>query len=407
MKKLLSLVLCLLLVLGFAATAMAEDSGKITFYFWDEAQKPAMQDVVKGFNEIYPDIEVEITVIPWGQYWTKLQTSLGTANGPDCMWLNKNYVQVYAAADLLEPLEGYIEAAGTDMSVFPQALKDIYTQQGHVVGIPKDYDTIGLFYNKSIFDAAGVAYPTNDWTWDDVAAAAETLTANGIHGFAVALDDTQSYVEDLVFGAAGQVVTEDTAAWDFNNDGAKAAFEWSMDLLGKGYSPSYFELQEISAHDRFQAGLLAMYQAGSWNAATYCEALGAENVGVVEIPSKVQEANVIHGLGICINKASENKDLAFKFASYFATAEAAEAQAQVVIPAHNAGAEQWLAKLPIDATCFTNAAQIATPIAAPTVEYAKQSELYNTWALKIWTGEVGVEEGLASLTAESAALAGK
>lgn len=407
MKKLLSLVLCLLLVLGFAATAMAEDSGKITFYFWDEAQKPAMEDVIKGFNEIYPDIEVEMTVIPWAQYWTKLQTSLGTANGPDVMWLNKMYVQIYAAADLLEPMDSYIEAAGTDLSCFPQALRDIYTQQGAVVGIPKDYDTIGLFYNKSIFDAAGVEYPTNDWTWDDVAAAAEKLTGNGVHGIAVALDDTQSWVEDLIFTNGGSATTEDATAWQLNTPEVVEAVEWSMNLVNNGWSPTYYELQEISAHDRFQAGLLAMHQAGSWNAATYCEALGADNVGVVEIPTKIQEGNVIHGLGICINKASENKDLAYKFAAYFATAEAAEAQAQVVIPAHNDGAQMWLDKLPIDASCFTDSAQFATPIAYPSVEYAQQSEIYTKYMLQIWTGETSVADGLAALDAEAQALAGK
>src|SRR5437588_657670 len=63
-----------------------------------------------------------------------------------------------------------------EMDKFPEGLTTIYNFEGNQYAIPKDFDTVGLWYNKTMFDEAGLAYPDENWTWDDLYNAAKKLT---------------------------------------------------------------------------------------------------------------------------------------------------------------------------------------------------------------------------------------
>ena len=110
-KKIFVLVLCLLAALvcfGFN-NAEADDAVKLTLSLWDEEQLPTVQENVDKFNELHKgEIEVTIEQIPWSSYWTKLDASLETKEAPDVFWMNV-YVNKYAEAGTLEPLDSYIE----------------------------------------------------------------------------------------------------------------------------------------------------------------------------------------------------------------------------------------------------------------------------------------------------------
>src|SRR5699024_2439900 len=96
---------------------------------------------------------------------------------PDVFWMHSNEAQKYMANGILLDLTDYIASSDKlEMDQYPQELKDFYTYDGKTYAIPKDRDTIALWYNKTMFDEVGLEYPNEDWTWDDYYEAAKKLT---------------------------------------------------------------------------------------------------------------------------------------------------------------------------------------------------------------------------------------
>ena len=151
------------------------DSGKtqIRFATWDVAEDvDKQQELVDKFNEEHDDIEV--TLEAYGSdFDTKISAGMGSGDTPDVMYM-WNYPAYY---DGLEPLDDYIAEEGDEYkSNFYNTLWDYNMMDGSTYGIPVGFTTHCLFYNKDLFDQAGLEYPTADWTWDDLQAAAKTIS---------------------------------------------------------------------------------------------------------------------------------------------------------------------------------------------------------------------------------------
>ena len=118
----------------------------------------------------------------------------------------------YAKNGYLLDISDMFEDGRVDLTKFPQHVIDIHTVNGTLWGIPKDFDSIAVFYNKDMFDAAGVDYPSDDWTWDEFIEIAKALTdaENGIYGVAVAAGG-QAWGYDYIYGNGGEVFDENGA----------------------------------------------------------------------------------------------------------------------------------------------------------------------------------------------------
>ena len=411
MKKFL-LIIVVVLMMSLALAACGNSGGKsgdgasgnITFFYWDDGQRPAMDAVIEVMKTFAPDVNVESTVIPWGQYWTTLQVNLTSASEPDVFWVNKNYSMDYFPAGLAEPIKDYVDRDNIDMSVFPSALVDLYTYDGKLHAIPKDFDTIALFYNKALFDSAGVAYPTNDWSWDDLLEAAISLTGDGVWGLGLS-PWGQGLAYPFILSNGGSVTTSDNRMFDFDNAGAIGALQWIVDAIYvHGISPDGPSLLEMDSFERFQAGQVAMQTGGSWSTGTYAEMLG-DNLGVARLPISQKEANVIHGLGITMSARSENKEAAWQLQKAFTMKEAGEAQAIAVIPAYTGAEAVWVNNFPsLDLQVFIDAAQIATPIPAASVNAGAQVAAVEDMFQRIWLKDEDVQTAVARLAEEVAAL---
>src|SRR5215218_10030413 len=124
----------------------------ITYGFWDDAQRPAVEQQIAAFKELHPNITIEPQLVPWDDYWTKLQTGVAGGAAADVFWLNANNLPVYAAQGALVPIQPLVDDGSIDADAYPESLRSIYTFEGTVYGIPRDFDTIALFYNKDLFD---------------------------------------------------------------------------------------------------------------------------------------------------------------------------------------------------------------------------------------------------------------
>lgn len=185
MKKKLLLVLALVAMISTSAVfAQGSDEKKdsadekvtINVMYWDNVQKPVIDQAIVNFEAANPNITVESSIVPWAQYWQKLQTSTVAGTAPDVFWMNVPTFPKYANNGLLLNLSDYVAENNVDITKYPSTLIDLFTKDGNLYAIPENYDTIAMVYNKALFDEAGLDYPTADWTWDDLLAAAKKLT---------------------------------------------------------------------------------------------------------------------------------------------------------------------------------------------------------------------------------------
>ena len=141
-----------------------EISGEIRYAFWDTAQQPYFEKCIEKFNEQYPDVKDTLEPSSWDEYLTKLEAGATGGSIADVFWMNGPNIMKYADGDVLMDISDRIKEDNIDTGKYPEALVELYNVDGKQYAIPKDFDTIGVWYNKKIFDEAGVPYPTDDWT---------------------------------------------------------------------------------------------------------------------------------------------------------------------------------------------------------------------------------------------------
>jgi multiple sugar transport system substrate-binding protein len=309
-----------------------------------------MQKLIDAFEKENPTIKVKLQVNTWTDFWTKLQVGASAGTAPDAFWMLGDHFQVYAANNQLLPLDDAIKSANVDMSVYPKALVNLFNYKGHQYGLPKDFDTIGLWYNKKLFDAAGVAYPTTSWTWSDVQTAAKKLTnpANGTFGIAAPLNRQEGYY-NTVAQAGGQVISANGKTSGYDNAKTQAGLQYWVDFIKNGESPTLQQFADTEAVAQFENGKVAMYYGGSFYAQRfYSNTALRPNVDVTILPKGEKRATVINGIENVGYAKSKHPEELKKFLLFLGGKEAATIQAATgaVIPAYENTQQAWVDSMP-------------------------------------------------------------
>jgi multiple sugar transport system substrate-binding protein len=384
-KVLSSLVVTLLLSASFAQTTL-------TYAIWDNNQLPAHEQIVEAFQAEHPDIQVNIEVVPWANYWEKLQTAAAGGELYDVFWMNGPNFPVYASKGVLTDLKDLIAKDSIDTSVYPQAMLDLYTLEGDVYGLPKDFDTIGLYYNKDMFDAAGVDYPNADWTWDDFSKAATALTKDGNWGFASTLEDQPGYW-NWIYANDGQVIAEDGTKVLFDSPANCDTMKFLYGFVERGESPDGATLSSLDPSTQlFPGGRVAMITSGSWMARTYADA--EPNIGVAPLPMGKKHATIIHGLSNVIWSGTQHPAEAWEFLKFLGgeTAATILAQSGTVIPAYQGMQQAWVEAIPeMDLQVFIDAIDYAVPYptAAKGMEW---NDKVNAAFTEAWNSNITIDD---------------
>ena len=331
--------------------ANADTSASITYAVWDEKQRPALEKNIADFNKTYPKIKVTVDLTPWAQYWTKLQTQGSSNTLPDVFWMNGPNFQLYASNGQLEPLTSSIAAKKIDPANYPKALIDMYSFNNVQYGVPKDFDTVALWYNKAILAQAGVAVPTDKWTWEDFKTAAKTVSdklhAKGIYGVAGEMNG-QIGAYNTILQAGGNVISADGKKSGYDNPKTIDGLKFWADLVANGSSPTPKQLSDTPANVWFTSSKSAFFYGGSWATADLSTAKNTKDLDVVPLPREATQATVIHGLANVVSAKSKNKPAAMAFAAYLGSKEAQLTQAKTgtVIPAFNGTQDAFVASVP-------------------------------------------------------------
>ncbi|MBB5632817.1 multiple sugar transport system substrate-binding protein [Cryobacterium mesophilum] len=388
---------------GDGYTPPAKDfAAEITYGVWDQTQVDAINANIEGFNKEYPNIKVNVNVTPWGDYWTKLQTQGSSSTLPDIFWMNGPNFQLYASNGMFEPITSIVDGGYIKPADYPKALIDLYTLDGVSYGVPKDFDTIAVWYNKALFAKAGVEVPKAGWTWDDIQTKAKAistaLSGDGIYGIAAATDGQSGYY-DTILQAGGDVISADGKKTGYGTPEAAAGIQFWTDLITSGASPNIQQLSDTPALTWFTSGKAAMFQGGSWQRNAMVQSDIKDDVQVVELPKGERQATVIHGVANVVSAKSANKQAAQALQVYLASKAAQEQQGEMgaVIPAFNGTQQAFVDSIPqYDLQVFLDAIAYSFPYPV--------SKNTSAWAgleaeilLPAFNGDVSVDKANAEL----------
>ncbi len=388
---------------------------EISFGIWDEKQRPTMEALADAYEKENENVSVKIQLTPYkgGEYWTKLEASATGGTAPDVFWINVLHAESYNEGGILLDLT----EAAKDLDVetnFPEALVNAYTLDDKLIAVPKDFDTNALWYNKEIFDKAGVAYPTDDWTFEDLVATAQKLKDagldNGVYPFACPVD-FQTWYYPTVFANGGWILNDDKTETGYEDPKTQEGIQCWIDMINQGFSPSAASLAETTPDAMFEGGQIAMNLAGSYMTPEYVanDAI-SDKIDLVEFPEfNGVEPNIINGLGYAVYSGTKHEEEAVKFALWLGGEEAMKIQGEsgTVISARN-DAQAYFAEsnTDINLAAYTNHADIANPLPVCT----SAAELYDLELSKLkiaYAGEQSLADACKELKVEADKLLAK
>jgi multiple sugar transport system substrate-binding protein len=369
----------------------------ITYAVWAGTQTPAMQAIADAFMEENPDIKVELQEQPWPQYWSTLQTGAQGGTAPDAFWMLAQQIRPYAAGGQLLDISDAITSENVDLADYPQAVLDLYDQgDGKIYGLPKDFDTNAVWYNKAMFDAAGLDYPSDDWTWQDFRDTAKALTGNGVWGVAAPLDYQGGYY-NTIFQAGGQVISDDGKTAAIDSPEAIEGIKFWTDLQADGSSPTLQQLSDTEAVTMFQQGKVAMYMSGAyWALQFYQDEAFRPNVGVAPLPvGPAGRATVSSGIANVGFAGTKHPDEVKRFLLFASGEEAAKIQAEsgAVLPAFKGTSQTWMDAMPefTNLGVFIDAIDYAVPLPVQG-NAAEWQGLQGDYLTPAWNGETSAAD---------------
>jgi len=333
-------------------TTEGSEEVNLTYMIWNASGLDGMEAVAGAFEEENPGINVEVQVTPWDQYWPKLEAAALGGSMPDLFIMHSQEIAKYAEGDVLMDLTEYVnESEQVDMSKYPQDIVEVYSTNEKTLGIPRDFDTIGLWYNKEIFDAAGIPYPDEKWTWETLLDTAIELTneEEGIYGMLAPVNNQEGYYSFL-FQNNGYVLNEDKTQSGFREPETIEAMQFYVDLsLKYGVSPTAAQFANNDRIVYFQSGRAAMGTFGSYQASTFSQnEYTAENVDVTVLPRGERRATVYHGVSNSISANTEHPEEAWKFLEFMSSEEGMRIMGEngVTMPAHEDAGDAYINAYP-------------------------------------------------------------
>lgn len=324
MKKIFPIfILFILLLTACGGKAGPAEKPSISMMMWgDPAELDVWNQIVADFQAANPDITVSVDVSDWDSYWTKLKTLLAANTPPDLFAIDAPYYLDYKSKDVLLNIQSYIDEEPTVLDgVYPATLTAYKTPDGYF-GLPRDFQTIVVFYNKDMFDAAGLPYPAADWTYDDLRATAQALTldvdGDGItdqFGFSTDLWDMELFWGSAIWAHGGDIFNADYTKTLIGSPEARQAWQFAYDLMFVDKSMPDSNTTGQYGGDLFLAGKAAMTTIGHWAVPSYAEAGFAFDAAPMPV-GPAGQATSVNSAGFVIAKGSKFPDASWQFLKF-------------------------------------------------------------------------------------------
>jgi multiple sugar transport system substrate-binding protein len=324
-------LLCVLVLAGCGGDdggngGSGEASGDVSFMvFGDPEEIQAYREVIAAYENDHPDVDVKmIEASDRDDLIARLSTSFAAGTPPDLFLLNYRFYAQFAARDVLEPIEDRVD----DSDVFGQG--DFYEEamnafrfNDELTCLPQNISSLVVYYNKDLFQKAGVAEPKEGWKWDDMVAAAKKLTTDSnddgkAEVYGLGIEASLIRIAPFVWSAGGDLVDDDENPTHFTLDTpeAEVALERFLQLhVTDKVTPGDEEVEAEDDETRFQNGRMAMVLSSRRSTPTF-RTIQKFDWDVAALPQHEEQAGILHSDAYCLTKASDNKDAAWSFMEY-------------------------------------------------------------------------------------------
>ncbi|WP_433305895.1 ABC transporter substrate-binding protein [Actinoplanes sp. CA-030573] len=206
---------------------------------WTGSDGQTAQAMVDQFNKDNPNVQVKMNVFQWADFFTKLPAAVQSGNGPDVAAMHIDDIPTQAAQQVIVPIDDVATALGLKESDFAPAVWNGGVYQQKRYGIPIDVHNLGLYYNKTVMEKAGLDPNKPPTTKDEYMSQLDTLKSKGIQGSWVSpFQFTGGFqFESLLWQFGGDVFSADSSSATWNSDQGVQALTWMVDLVKNGYSP--------------------------------------------------------------------------------------------------------------------------------------------------------------------------
>lgn len=293
--------------------------------FGDPAEYKAYKELVTAFNNRQNEVEVQLTHVPSSrEYRTRLVTEFAAGTAPDITLMNYRRYADFAANDLLQPIDPFLEqSAVISQDDFYAAAIDAFTWQESLVCLPQNISSLVVYYNQDLFDAAGLAYPTDEWDWASFVDTAVALTQDWdgdgtIDQYGLGIEPSLFRLAPFVWQNAGPLVDdmERPTRLTLTRPPSLAALQWFTDLHNVHHVvPGRVEEAGQDSESRFLAGTTAMYLNSRRGVPTYRE-ITAFTWDVAPLPNGKNSAAILHSDAYCLSSTTPDKEAAWRFIEF-------------------------------------------------------------------------------------------
>jgi multiple sugar transport system substrate-binding protein len=325
----LAFVLALLLAAGCGGNSSspsgaASPGGSGTLTLWHgytDIERAGVEHEVAAYDATNPPWKVNAVFSGNNDYvLQKLLTSLAAGKAPDITYQYGSSMANLVRSPKLVDLTPYInDTPSFNWNDFFPAVRLAATVNGKVMGVPALVDNLALVYNKKLFDQAGVAYPTANWTWADFRAAAAKLTNASAKQFGWAYvndgsEDTVWRFLALLWQAGGDLLTPDNTKAAFNSPAGLKAMTLLSDMANQDHS-IYLDSGNGNYLNLFNANKIAMLWTGPWDISSINSNI---SFGVQILPADVSHATIAGPDNwVLINNGTDRVNGAWKFMTWF------------------------------------------------------------------------------------------
>jgi len=249
-----------------------DDVTLVKVAFWGSPEEiEIITECIKDWESSHPDIKVRFEHTPYGGYVSKILTRIAGNAAPDVICTEVNYFVTFATENVLFDLSEFIDNdTSFNLDDFFPEVVDRFTRENKIYAIPRDTAPFAcVFYNKDIFDEAGVSYPTDDWTWDDLLDKAQALTKKDERGKVLRYGFYGWAWQNFIYGNGGSLVDDvkNPTVCTLDSPLSIEGLQFYSDLINKYHvmpTPVALTNLGMGVDYMFSNGRLAMFLSGIW-----------------------------------------------------------------------------------------------------------------------------------------------
>ncbi len=297
--------------------AIAPESGaSITFSGWgDPTEQKVYRDSIARFEQACPGVKVNYVPVPTN-FQDKMKAQMAGGSAPDVFYVDAQLMGAFAPSGQLMALDDMMQQANIKTSDFIPSLMKEFAYQGKTYGLPKDWGTLGLVYLPAAFQQAGIAEPTDNWTWDDMHKAAQAIAAKGKYaGYCQAADEAR--FGPFVFSYGGSYTSPDFKTATLNTPEVQQAATLQQSMVTDGSLKTPSDLGASWCGEAIGKQLVGMTLEGGWMVNFMKQTYPNVQYKAVEIPAGPKtRADYIFTNALGVNASTKFPKASFDLAAF-------------------------------------------------------------------------------------------